>query len=170
MSILSILSGFFIANVNDTQKRARDQQRKSELKQVQSAFEQFRSDEGGYAYFSDGDRAGTGWAAPSGLTGGINAVTLKQMGLTTPTAYMTKIPVDPNGDACGYLYYHDDTRQKYTLFAKLENTNDSEAKANKILPVIGAPGSCVVGSCQQFRITSGTCIGTIYNYWVNSPY
>ncbi len=48
IAIIGILSTIVIVNVVGVRARARDAQKKSELRQVQAALEQYRADVGGY--------------------------------------------------------------------------------------------------------------------------
>jgi len=109
IAIIGILAGLIINFVPNAQKKARDAQRKSDLRQIQSAFEIYRSDLGSYpASISCG---GT-------ISGGSPAVT-----------YMQKIPCDPNNSGL-YVYSYTVSGSTYSLFACLENVNDGQKDAS----------------------------------------
>ncbi len=157
VGIIGLLATILLANFNSARQRARDTQRLTDLKKIQTAIEVYKADNQQYPCFNAGDCAGLyGWAMTSGLPG------------FSPT-YLQTIPQDPLvGSACpGYLYWHSGDRSQYILFAMLENANDPRATAVKSAPPLGAPpfGTCVSG-CKSFKVNLGTCSGTTYNYWV----
>lgn len=106
ISIIGVLSSFLLANFVGVRQRARDGVRKSDLRQIQSALELFRSDQGSYpttlpacaSQFDDG--------------GSPNVV-----------VYMKKIPCDPSG---GDQYAYSSDGMTYSIIACLENGNDSQ--------------------------------------------
>lgn len=106
IAIIGVLATLLMANFVGVRQRARDAQRKSDVRQIQAALEIFRSDNGGYP--------------PAPLTCGAS---LTSGGST----YMKKIPCDPNGGS--YIYLSGGT--DYTLYACLENASDSQAEADK---------------------------------------
>lgn len=181
ISIISVLTGFITVNFLEARRVGRDSQRKSDLKNLQSAIEQYRGTIGWYPYFYDTDYNAEGWKQPTYLVGGIDSVnkTNQQMGLTTPIIFMKQvdIPTDTS-ESCRFLYFQSN-RKIYTLFLKLEDESNSSALEDKILPAgpgASDPANCIggsmVGHCKQFKVATGTCgiPPTIYNYWVNSPY
>lgn len=98
--IISILAGLLVAVINPAgiRAKARDSQRKADLRKIQSALE---------LYFADNKQ----YPASSGS--GINAGTLP----LTP-AYMNNIPQDPNGPS--YRYRSGSGNQEYVLAAQTE--------------------------------------------------
>jgi type II secretion system protein G len=128
ISLIGLLSGIVVVNVGGGTVRARDAQRKSDLKQIQAALELYKQDQGNYpAYCGEQTRLST-YGQPW----------IPQL---TPE-YIATVPRDPknlgdlscfwDGDlqACGktiyvYLYNSCDTdNQTYTLCAHLENDKD----------------------------------------------
>lgn len=107
ISIIGVLSSFLLANFVGIRQRARDGVRKSDLRQIQSALELYRSDQGIYP--------ATLPACGSSLTGGSPAVT-----------YMQKIPCDPSLGAAVYTYSSPSGNTTYSIFACLENGNDAQ--------------------------------------------
>lgn len=120
IAIISGLSALLVPNFMGARERARDAQRKSDLKQIQKALEMYRQDQNPPAYPEDGfftnnNNEGQCW-------------TSEGIGIPCPggNIYMNKIPTDPNrGD--GYYFDSDNTNLTYTLCACLENKADSEA-------------------------------------------
>jgi len=109
IAIIGVLATLLMANFVGVRQRARDAQRKSDIRQIQAALEIYRSDNGSY---------------PTSLPscGGSLSVTLPSGATTT---YMQKIPCDPTGTNVSYGYSGDGTT--YTLIACLENSSDSQA-------------------------------------------
>jgi type II secretion system protein G len=107
IAIIGVLATLIMANFAGVRNRARDAQRKSDLKQIQLAFETYRADQGAYPT--------TLPACGSSLTAG-------------STVYMQKIPCDPL-NTTPYLYRFTGTTTAYTLVACLENANDSQKDA-----------------------------------------
>ncbi len=105
VAIIGILSSFAFANYAGARSRARDAQRKADLRQLQSAFELYRADQGSYP-------SSPLPACGSALTSG---------GAT----YIQKIPCDPQNTG-KYIYSYIVSGSTYTLISCLENVNDSQ--------------------------------------------
>ncbi len=147
--IIGILSSFLLSNFIGVRQRARDAQRKSDLRQIQSALELFRADQGTYIVNVSGTHyLNTTSPCPTSqaLIGGI-----------PPNTYMQKIPCDPLSTSspgttwnnANYYYYSDGST--YTLQACLENSGDTDTN---ITGTNGAPshpgsGSCPTGKYYQ---------------------
>lgn len=104
ISIISVLSALLMVNFIGIRQRGRDGQRKSNLRQIQSALELYRTDAGIYPTTSQLPPCGSALLVGS-------------------TTYMQKVPCDPLTNL-GYSYTSDGS--SYILYACLENTNDSE--------------------------------------------
>ncbi len=122
VGIIGILSTLLMANFIGVRQRARDAQRKSDLRQIQSALEIYRSDQSTYP---------TTLTCGGSLTGG-----------TPSTTYMAKVPCDPS---TGSSYSYTSTGATYTLYACLENSNDSQLDS------------------------TNKCSGTTYSFTVQNP-
>ncbi len=112
MAIIGGLSTLLVPNFMGARERARDAQRKSDLKQIQKALEMYRQDKSPIAYptATAGNRFGT---CNSQLASGT-------------TVYMAKIPCDPLAPT-PYYYLVDNNNLTYTLCACIENKADPEA-------------------------------------------
>ncbi len=134
--IIGILSSFMIVNYIGVRQRARDAKRKADLRQIQSALELYRSDQGSYL---------THTTFPYQLNT-TNCVTSNAFTGGTAT-YMKLIPCDPSGTSYwnngNYYYYSNGTT--YTLAACLENKNDQEGIAT-------APSPAGSGSCTHYYV------------------
>lgn len=108
IGIIGILASFLLANFVGVRQRARDGVRKSDLRQIQSALELYRSDQGSYA--PDASLSTCGGA----FTGG-----------SPVTTYMQKIPCDPSTGGV-YTYSSPSGNTTYSIIACLENGNDSQ--------------------------------------------
>lgn len=116
ISIIGILTTLLMANFIGVRQRARDAQRKSDLRQVQSALELFRSDQGSYPVSAYPYRANN------------CEDSLKSTDCST-TTYMNKVPLDPMGSSyynSGHYYYSSPDGSSYVLSACLENSSDSQ--------------------------------------------
>jgi type II secretion system protein G len=159
IAIIGILTSVLMVNFIGVRQRARDAQRKTQIKQLQAAFEVYRSDKGQYPCFSGGCDVN-------------NASTVDNL-TATLGSYLSDDIKDPlNTSACPN-YLVSSTGSTYTIYAVLENANDADATADKKVPVANAGnGACaspgpVNGRCKKYTTTTG-CSAT-YTYWVNNP-
>lgn len=109
IAIISVLAGLLVANFVGVRLRGRDAQRKSDLRQIQSALELYRSDNDNYP--------DTLPSCGSALTAG-------------PVTYMQKIPCDPL-QKTNYVYVAlpggcSTDCILYTIYGCLENANDQD--------------------------------------------
>jgi type II secretion system protein G len=105
LAIIGVLSSILLANLISAKARARDAERKSDLRQLQAAFEMYRADQGTYP------------AAPLPNCGSALVV--------GGTTYIQKIPCDPTNSGQN-VYTYTTTGATYTLTACLENVNDTQ--------------------------------------------
>lgn len=113
MVIIGILAGFGLGSFNSSQIKARDAQRKSDLKSITSALEIFYNDKGYYPSGS-GTILGCGSSETSCVWG-------SSFSGTGGTLYMAELPRDPSG---GQTYYYLSNGDEYRVFARLENLKD----------------------------------------------
>lgn len=107
IAIIGVLATLLMANFIGVRQRARDAQRKSDLRQIQAALEIYRSDDGSYP------------------TGPLNCNGALASGGST---YMTKIPCDPINSG-KYVYTYTTASPctaLYCLYTCLENVSDSQ--------------------------------------------
>jgi general secretion pathway protein G len=129
VAIISILSTLLMVNFIAVRQRGRDAERKSNLRQVQSALELYRADQDTYTLVLANCNSGTGLGSP-----------------TCSTIYMNKLPKDPNGGSyynSGNYYYTTDGTT-YSLVACVENTADKDSNITQT-PPSGAPTDCSSG-------------------------
>jgi prepilin-type N-terminal cleavage/methylation domain-containing protein len=103
ISLIAVLTAIAIVYYGNTQKKARDNKRRSDLEQVRAALEMYRSQNGSYP-------AGSWSDLGSALTGG-----------TDP--YISELPSDPRSS---YNYYYDSAGTTYDLCAYLEGDNPGD--------------------------------------------
>ncbi|MGH7245715.1 MAG: type II secretion system protein [Candidatus Levyibacteriota bacterium] len=118
IAIIGILAALLMANFVGVRQRARDAQRKSDLRQIQSALELYRADVGSYPDTSTFSSCGSGASLANGTT-----------------IYMTTIPCDPlSGTSYAYSSASSTT---YVLIACLENSSDSQKDSTNVSPCDG---------------------------------
>ena len=108
IAIIGSLSALFLPNFMAARERARDSQRKSDLRQIQKAFELYKQDQSPTAIPGSLPTSNACWSSGAGCTGNI---------------YMNKFPADP---ISGNYFYTAGTGLTYTLCACLENKADPD--------------------------------------------
>ncbi len=141
ISIIGVLTTLLMANFIGVRQRARDAQRKSDLRQVQSAFELFRADQGSYPQL-----------LPNCST------SIKSPDCSTST-YMKSVPKDPRGSSYynSGNYYFLSNGTTYTIGACLENPSDSQ----------GCTISVGSAQCNPLPVVTD-CTSGVY-YVLNNP-
>jgi type II secretory pathway pseudopilin PulG len=97
-----------------SQKRARDNRRKTDLGQLTKALEMYANDTGGYPASTGGKIIGCTGMTPTACEWGSAWV--------RGAIYMQKLPKDPASGS----YCYEITSGGYKLFAKLESTDDAD--------------------------------------------
>ncbi|NTU73705.1 type II secretion system protein [Candidatus Roizmanbacteria bacterium] len=113
IAIIGGLAAMAIPNFMAARERARDAQRKSDLRQIQKAMELYRQDFQTYPLVNSVPAIGSKWQPGT-------------------VAFMTKFPGDPsypqnstNGRSYGYSF--DSNTMTYAMCACLENTGDTDS-------------------------------------------
>lgn len=116
IAIIGILSTLLMTNFIGVRQRARDAQRKSDVRQMQSALELYRSDTGSYPVSDTNNRLNS-TACPTSSSFSYSG-----------TVYMNTVPCDPLGSTAynGGNYYYTSNGSTYTIYACLENTSDAQ--------------------------------------------
>ena len=111
IGIISVLSAVAVPNFMGARERARDTERKSDLRQIQKAFELYKDTQSPVAYPTEGV---------------FNALTCGGQWTVSSTIIMNSFPCDPSNDSV-YTYDRNDTDSlRYTLYACLENKSDPD--------------------------------------------
>lgn len=123
ISLIGILSTLVVANMNSARERARDGQRKSDLRNIQTGLRLYYNDSNDYPA-----TAGMPWGSPWTGTGG--------------ATYMNILPKDPLSPTQDYVYTYVPAvdNEVYTLYACLENKSDDKC-------VLDAT-ACPISSCK----------------------
>jgi general secretion pathway protein G len=137
IAIIGVLATLLMVNFVGVRQRARDAQRKSDLRQLQSALEIYRSDNSSYPV------SGTTGSSSNTLVANCSGSLGNGPGCTT--IYIKTISTDPSGSSYyngGYYYYSSDgTSGNYTLGTCLENSGDSQGTPTNP----GGTGTCASG-------------------------
>jgi general secretion pathway protein G len=99
--IIGIVLVLTLPNLFNVQRRARDDTRKNDLRNIQQSLETYHNDQVSYPTTAEG------------------------LAVLAPS-YINEVPNDPNGAAYGY----ESDAPSYTLTADLENDNDQDADGN----------------------------------------
>ncbi len=144
VAIISILSSLLMVNFVGIRQRARDGERKADLRQIQAALELYRSDQGAYPTSLPTCNSSSSLSAGS-------------------TVYMKTIPCDPLGGAYGY----DEGGSTYCLRACLENANDLDQDAkNERYNNQNDPNQTITG-CDLSGILCAS--SSRYSYTLQNP-
>ena len=127
IAIISSLSALLLPNYMSTRERARDSQRKSDLRQFQKALELYKDSQSPITYPVALPTPGNCWSSGAGCTGSI---------------YMNKTPGDPS-PLKSYKYILGVDTLTYTLCACLENIADPDASSSCT--------TCTGGSCTTTK-------------------
>ena len=138
VSLIGILATLIMANLNATRGRARDSQRKSDIRNIQTALRIYYNDEGQYPTSSSGRIVACG----SGST----ACDWGDTFSNTAQTYMSVMPIDPLPDR-KYLYTYDAVNDEYTLETCLENDSDQACNGGNCTAAFatgpGTPDGCI---------------------------
>lgn len=124
IAIIGILTTLLTANFIGVRQRSRDSQRKSDVRQMQSALELYRSDQGSYPLPNAN-------SSPANCPVG-TPTSLKSTDCTTST-YLNKVPLDPGGSSWP-SYKYSSNGSTYSITACLENGNDSDKDVSNLNP------------------------------------
>lgn len=138
IAIIGILAAMALVALGGTRAKARDANRKSDLRSIKSALEVYYSDQKPNVYLV----AATAVEATAANTG-------------LSASYIKNVPEDPTNPtgAGAYMYQTDAAGANYAVFCVLENANDGDRKLN-------ADGTAI-------SPVAGTMPGG-YNYWVEN--
>lgn len=137
IAIIGALSSILLPNFMGARERARDTQRKNDLKQIQKALEMYKLDQAIPSYPSSFPPSFSSlndcWSSIIGCAGNI---------------YMNKFPGDPVSPLI-MKYYYAVSGLTYTLGACLENKADSDGiTCNPAFVAEGNPGyACLSNKC-----------------------
>lgn len=138
IAVIGILAAMVLVGLQGARAKARDAERKSDLRSLKAAIE---------TSFSD-TITGVKTAEHYPIAATAVVVNSTNVGWLTANNYIKTIPADPSGSSHNqYLYQTDAAGDNYVLYADLENNNDGDIPS----------GSSTVGVTP-----SG------YDYWVQN--
>ena len=135
VAIIGILAALLTTNFVAIRERARDAQRKSDLRQMQSALELYRSDNGSYPSTNGA------YQLPNDVISGDGNCPDAGSFVANSTTYMQKIPCDPLNDTTYFNngnYYYSSSGSTYTIAACIENSNDTDQNVTSTVPTGGS--------------------------------
>ena len=115
LAIIGVLASFIMSNFIGIRQRARDSQRKSDVRQIQAALEIYRADQGSYPS-----------AVPNSTNGSCSRSFLSDSSNCNSTVYMKNVPTDPLNTGQYVYTYISSGGTTYTIYLCLENVNDSQ--------------------------------------------
>lgn len=121
ISIIGILATLVMANLNSARARARDSQRKSDLRSIETALRLYYNDNGSYPTNNVSGEI-------MGCSGGASQCTWGSEWAVGTTVYMSKLPHDAL-DSQVYKYEADSANDTFILSACLENASDANGVA-----------------------------------------
>lgn len=155
MSIIGVLATLIGGNFLSAQIRGRDAQRKSDLKNISQSLEIFFSDYNKYPNATGtqieacpyNPAAGTGSPCSWGVVGSSSEFS------DGKTTYIKVVPKDPtNSQNYVYRIVPGSNNQKYQLFSRIENSQDSDCINDNCTNPVSY--SCGTGITCNFAITS----------------
>lgn len=155
MAIIGILATMTVGSFQSSRIKANDARRKSDLKQIQAALEQYHADFGSYpASASDGTILGCGVGTATCAWG-------SAFSITSGAVYMNKLPSDLSPQR--YFYVGSSTGRSYQLFTALQNTRDNDNQTfTAITPNCASSGTvaCTYGVSSS-NVTAGSAASTM---------
>lgn len=142
MAIIGILAAVSLANFRTSQIKARDAQRKSDLRQIANALEAYMNDHGGYPAADTGRIKACGCETLVACEWGEDP---REFCDNNNTVYMKEIPDDVVAGSSHPHYCYLSSGTKFQLYAKLENENDPEKSG---------PYTCAGVGTYNFGVTS----------------
>jgi len=138
VTMIAVLTVIGVVSYSSVNKRSRDVKRRSDLEQIRSALEMYRSDYGYYPSVGAPD-----WTSADSLD---THVSFPQLGLVS--VYMPAIPEDPQRESRSYTYYYIATSQSgddyygYCVCTNLETAPSAIGTCAVALP---GNGNCNYG-------------------------
>ena len=137
IAIIALLSTVVLASLNTARSRARDAERKSELRQIQTAIEIYRSDTGSFPPNKN----------PGAIYHDYNADFLSEL---ISAGYLPAKPTDPQSPTRVYSYYFYGGACGYIIFSMPEGTSfkRSAPGCSASASLCGTTYDCIQGGQQ----------------------
>lgn len=138
IAIIGLIISFTTASWLNAQQKARDGQRKSNIKSLQQALEIYFQQNGKYPSATAGSLV-CNITGDSGTRAWGTEFFCDENGGAAPAkvTYMTKLPLDPLNSSVNIYCYINPSSFTYTLYANLENNKDPEYNGAAFLPTCG---------------------------------
>ncbi len=130
-AILLVIFAFMFFNFSISERKARDGQRKQDIRDIANALDSYKNDMGGYPESANGKIVGCDTGKKNNLGYPIlrecdwGTEGLVDVSGTKGTKYMPRIPVDPK-NSNGMKYYYLSDGRFFQIFAALESSSESE--------------------------------------------
>lgn len=118
ISVIGILATLIIANFNAARARARDAQRKSDLREIKAGLMMYHNDFEKFPNNSGSKIAGCGTSGTSACDWGEK--------WEASIVYMKILPDDPLAPSASYSYEYNATDDDFYLWVTLENKGDGD--------------------------------------------
>jgi len=143
ISIIAVLVASATASWRNAQMKGRDGKRKTDLKAVQQALENYLQTYGRYPTSSGGVITCSGGTAGSGNN---NWGSILQCPPTSGAIFMQQLPQDVSYQSTAGYYYNSTGTTTYVLSAQIENVNDPDIPPKASLPCAPQSGRnfCVI--------------------------
>lgn len=131
IALIGTLSALLFANFNAARERSRDAQRKSDLRNIQTALRLYYNDYMRYPQ-DDNSHDGTFGRILGCGVGGLELCDWNGTWIADSTTYMSTLPRDPldqAGDSSNDYLYSQVSDDEYLLRACLENRGDEKGRA-----------------------------------------
>jgi type II secretion system protein G len=125
ISIIGLLSSLLLANFQNARARARDAERKNDLRHLKTALRMYYNDN--QAYPSDDEDGSI--ASACGAGGDENCTWGASQFGSDGSVYMSTLPQDPMGNERSYYYEQEDDGEGFALYACLENLSDDSIES-----------------------------------------
>ena len=146
IAIIAVLASVLFATFEDARKVARDDARKSALKEIQLAVELYKSQYGRYP--AAGCGRGTNWAGFGPAYGNCPSyITGHAAGINFTPDFIAELPIDRNGETLnqGYLYRTDASGTWYKLVAN--ESVESKTVSSYDNEFARCPYNCSTAAC-----------------------
>lgn len=138
--IIGILSALLMANISGIRERARDTERKTDLRAIKTALSLYYTIERSYPLSDSENKIVACGEPPASCSWG-------ELWNRGETVYLKILPQDPLESQTYYYYYDSTSPDNFILKATLENLSDKDISASQIKCGTGSGSEYVV--CQD---------------------
>ncbi|MFA5207978.1 MAG: type II secretion system protein, partial [Candidatus Paceibacterota bacterium] len=154
ITIISILAGFVVVKINDSNNLAKDTQRKADINLLANSVVSYSADHYSSKPITDEDGCTIGGDCSTEIEDALKA-------------YLPTLPSDPNSSA-HYIYWSNGT--DCTITADLSSSNPDDAYVYSCTPDTATAGDSVNGACGTTANTSATGYAASISDWPTSNF